>query len=78
MYLTNFLQNDIILNFKTSMFFWISLEVLLFNIDFVPVFIVAEFIEYNGAYRYISFALNILMNLIFITGFIVSEKEFNN
>jgi hypothetical protein len=77
MYLTNLLENDTILYFKNSMFFWISLGVLLFNIGFVPVFVVAEFIEYKGAYRYISFALNILMNLIFIIGFIVSKKEYN-
>lgn len=78
MYLSELLESDAILNLNKSMFFWISLGVFLFNIGFIPVFVIAEFIEYKGVYRYISFALNIIMSLCFTTGFIVSKKEFNN
>ncbi|MDD3722416.1 MAG: hypothetical protein PHW92_08005 [Lutibacter sp.] len=77
-YLTELLQDDAILNLKESMFFWISLGVLLFNIGFIPVFVIAEFISYSGVFRIITLILNLLLTGCFITGFIVSKKEFNN
>ena len=64
-------------NLKEYMFFWISLGVFLYVIVFIPVFIIAELIEYKGAFRYITFGLNIIMSLCFITGFIISKKEYN-
>lgn len=77
-YLTELLQDDTILNLKWSMFFWISLGALLFNIGSIPGFVIAEFIAYSGVFRVITLLLNILMTGCFITGFIVSKKEFNS
>jgi len=77
-YLTELLQDDTILNLKWSMFFWISLGALLFNIGFIPGFVIAEFIAYSGVFRVITLILNLLMTGCFITGFIVSKKEFNS
>ncbi len=77
-YLTELLQDDAILNLKGSMFFWISLGALLFNIGFIPVFVIAEFISYSGVFRIITLILNLLMAGCFITGFIISKKEFNS
>lgn len=77
-YFTELLKSDTILNIKESMFFWISLGVFLYVIGFIPVFIIAELIEYKGIFEYITFGLNIAMSLCFITGFIISKKEFNS
>lgn len=76
-YYSELLQNDIILNLKYSIFFWISIGVLFFNIGFIPVIVFAEYISYSGVFRYITIALNIIMNLCFIIGFIVSKKQYN-
>lgn len=78
LYFTELLKSDAILNVKESMFFWISLGVFLYVIGFIPVFIIAELIEYGGIFKDITLSLNIAMSLCFITGFIVSKKEFNN
>ena len=77
MYFLELLQSDAILNLTKSMFFWISLGVLLFNIGFIPVDVIAEFISYSGIFRVITLILNLIMAGCFITGFIVSRKEFN-
>ena len=71
------LKSDKILNLKESMFYWIGLGVLLFNVGFIPAYVVAEFISFGYAYRIITFTLNLFMAGCFITGFIVSKKEFN-
>ena len=76
-YFSELLQSDEIFNLKKSMVFWISLSVLLFNIGFIPVDIIAEFISFSGVFRIIALILNLLMLACFITGFIVSKKEFN-
>ncbi|MBL4724223.1 MAG: hypothetical protein JKY73_02275 [Lutibacter sp.] len=72
------LMSDKILNLKESMFYWIGLGVLLFNVGFIPAFVISEFISFGYAYRIITFTLNLFMAGCFITGFIVSEKEFNS
>ena len=74
-YFSELLQSDAILYLKKSLFFWISLGVLLFNIGFIPVFVIAEYISFNGVFRIITLLLNLLMSGCFITGFIVSESE---
>jgi len=76
-YYTEVLKSNDLLYFQKSLFFWISIGVLLYNIGFVPVFIIAELIDFTGIFRYIAFALNIILSLCFITGFIVSKKEYN-
>jgi len=71
------LKKDGIVHIKETLFFWISIGVLLYNIGFVPVYVIGELIDYQGLFRYITFGLNIIMSICFITGFIVSKKEFN-
>lgn len=76
-YFTELLKSDLILNIKESLFFWISIGVFIYSIGFIPVFVVAEYISYQGAFRYITFGLNIIMSLCFITGFLISKKQYN-
>lgn len=76
-YYAELLKIDSILNFKNSLFFWISIGVLIFNIGIIPVFVIAELIDYQGVFRYIILGLNIVMTLSFITGFLISKKEYN-
>ena len=57
-YFSELLQSDEIFNLKKSMVFWISLGVLLFNIGFIPVDIIAEFISFSGVFRIIALILN--------------------
>jgi len=71
------LKNDAVLTLKDNLYFWISLGVLSFNIGVVPVFVIAELINYQGVFNHIILGTNILMALCFITGFIVSKKEIN-
>lgn len=78
MYFSEILNSDSIFNIKESMFFWIGLGVFLYAIGFIPVYIITKLIGFEGLFRYISFTLNILISLCFITGFIISKKEFNN
>lgn len=77
MYFYELLKSDKILNLKESMFYWIGLGVLLFNVGFIPAYVVAEYISFGVAYRIITLILNLLMAGCFITGFIVSKKEYN-
>ena len=77
LYYTELLKSDLILNIKESLFFWISLGIFIYSIGFIPVFVIAEYISYQGAFRYITFGLNILMSLCFITGFLISKKQYN-
>ena len=76
-YYSELLNSDEILNIKKSLFFWISIGVLLFNIGIIPVYVIAEFISYRGVFKLIIFGLNILMSLSFIIGFLLSEKRYN-
>lgn len=68
------LNSDEVFEVNKSLNFWISIGVLMFNIGFIPIIIIAEFISYSGVFKYITLSLNIIMNLCFITGFIVSKK----
>lgn len=77
MYFSELLKSDEILNVKESMFFWISLGVLIYSIGFIPVFVIGKLIDFQGMFRYITVALNLLVSLCFVTGFIVSKKEYN-
>lgn len=78
MYFLELLNSDAILNIQKSMFFWISLGVLFFNIILIPVFVIGELIDWQGIFKYIIFGANLILSLSFITGFIISKKEFNN
>lgn len=76
-YFTELLKSDMILNIKESLFFWISIGVFIYSIGFIPVFVVAEYISYQGAFRYITIGLNIVMSLCFIMGFLISKRQYN-
>ncbi len=76
-YFTELLKSDLILNIKKSLFFWVSIGVFIYSIGFIPVFVVAEYISYQGAFRYITIGLNIAMSLCFVTGFLISKKQYN-
>lgn len=78
MYYTELLKSDAILNIRYSLFFWISIGALIFNIGILPVFVIGELIRFQGIFNYIILGLNIVLSLCFVTGFIVSKKEFNN
>jgi hypothetical protein len=77
-YFFDILKSDEILNIDKSLSFWILLGVFLYNVGFVPAFALVKYISFFGIFVYITFGLNIIMHLCFITGFIVSKKEFNN
>ena len=76
-YYTELLKSDSILSIQKSLFFWISIGALIFNIGMIPVLVIAELIDWQGIFNYIILGLNILMSLCFITGFIMSKKEHN-
>ena len=76
-FFTELLKSDLILDLKHSMVSWIMFGVLFFNIGTIPIYIIAELIHYQGVFDYITLGLNIIMAGCFITGFIVSKKEFN-
>ena len=78
MYYTELLKSEEILNIKHSLFFWISIGALIFNIGMLPVFVISELISFQGIFSYIILGLNIILSLCFITGFIVSKKEYNS
>ncbi|WP_144439123.1 hypothetical protein [Lutibacter profundi] len=57
--------------------FWISIGLLLFYVGILPIIIMSSFLEYRGLFDYIILLLNIIMYGCFITGFLVSKKEYN-
>jgi len=77
-YFTDILENDKILNFKNSLFFWIALGVFLYNIAFLPAIALFKYTSVYGMFKYITLGLNLIMHTCFIMGFLLSEKEFNN
>lgn len=76
-YLSDLLNRDIILNIKNVLIFWVSIGSLLFFIGWLPVFALTSYVKYNIAWHSIILFLNVIMHICFITGFIVSKKEFN-
>ena len=77
-YFTEVLENDKILNFKNSLFFWIAFGIFLYNIAFLPAIALFKYTSVYGMFQYITLGLNIIMHSCFIMGFIISKKEFNN
>lgn len=77
LYFLRVLNSNEILTIQKSLFFWLSLGVLIFNIILLPVFVIGELIDWQGIFKYIIFGANLILSLSFITGFIVSKKEFN-
>lgn len=77
LYYTELLKSDAILNIKYSLFFWISIGALIFNIGSLPVFVIGELIDWQGVFKDIILGLNIVLSLCFINGFLMSKKEYN-
>ncbi len=71
------LNSDEILRINKLLLFWISIGVLLFYSGILPIYVMANFLNYRGLFDYILLPLNIIMYGCFITGFIVSKKEYN-
>lgn len=78
LYYAELLSSDKVLHLHKTMFFWISIGALVFNIGLLPVFVIVELIDWQGIFNYIILILNLLMAGLFITGFFVSKKEFNS
>jgi len=76
-YYAELLNSEAILNIKYSLTFWVSTGVLLSNIILLPVWVFAEYFSYQGLFRGMIFTSNIIMSLCFITGFLVSKREYN-
>ena len=78
LFFTELLKSDVVLYIQKSLFFWISIGVLIFNIGLLPVLIIGELIDWQGIFNYLIIILNIIMAGCFITGFLMSNKEFNS
>ncbi len=76
-YFVELLNSDSILSIQKSLFLWISIGALIFNISLLPIFVIGELIDWQGIFDSIIFSANLLLSLCFITGFIVSKKEYN-
>ncbi len=72
------LNSDDILKINRSLLFWVSIGLLLFYVGILPIIIMANFLNYGGLFDYIILFLNVIMYSCFITGFIVSKKEYNS
>ncbi len=71
------LNSDDILKMNKLLLFWISIGLLLFYVGILPIIIMSSFLKYSGLFDYIILLLNIIMYGCFITGFVVSKKEYN-
>lgn len=77
-YFTEILEDDTILNFKNNLYFWIALGVFLYNVVFLPAIALVKYTSVFGMFKYITLGLNLIMHTCFITGFIISKKEYNS
>jgi len=76
-YLSEIMNSDKIFKLTNTSEFWISIGIIIFNFGFIPVLVVAELIRWEGIYNYILLFVNVIMYSCFITGFIISKKEYN-
>lgn len=76
-YLTDLLSSDKVLDIKHVLLFWLATGNLIYYVVYLPVFSMAKFLHYGNIWNYIIFALNIIMHAFFITGFVISKKEYN-
>lgn len=78
LYFMEVFNNDFILNFERSVYFWFSLGVLLFFIPFLPFMIASELFDYSGdTYDLVLVILNVVMHSCFIIGVLWSKKKYN-
>ena len=76
-YLSEIMNSDKIFKLTNTSEFWISIGIIIFNFGFIPVLVVAELIRWEGIYNYILLFVNVIMYSCFITGFIISKREYN-
>jgi len=76
-YLSEIMNSDKIFKLTNTSVFWISIGIIIFNFGFIPVLVVAELIRWEGIYNYILLFVNVIMYSCFITGFIISKREYN-
>lgn len=74
-YFIEILKSEKILLITRNLLFWISVGILLFNVGAIPILIVREYDTGNKVLIQIIFlSLVILLNICYITGFIISNK----
>ena len=76
-YLADLLNSNKILKLQFVLPFWVAIGNIFFFIGYLPVFALAKKLGFYYMYGFIVLTLNIIMNCIFIMGFIKSKKEFN-
>lgn len=78
LYFVEVFNDDFILHFQRSVYFWFSLGVLLFFIPFLPFMIASEFFSYSGdLFSLVIFILNVVMHSCFVIGVLWSKKKYN-
>ena len=78
-YFREVLNSDFVLKLNGSVYFWFSLGLLAFNIPFLPIWIMSEYLGFDAqVYRSLVFILNVIMHSCFIVGILWSKKEYNN
>lgn len=73
-YYVDLLKSTAVINIKSNLLFWISVGVLLFYVGYLPIkilFIVSSELQEFQVFRLIHRILIIIMNLCFITGFLL-------
>lgn len=74
MYLRKLLISPSILNYKTLLPFWITIGFLVFYLPTVPFFAMFKFMKTRDYFYVLNFFI-IMMNLVFIFGFLWSKKD---
>lgn len=79
-YLFELFSSNLVLKYDKSIFFWLTIGILIFHVPYLPFMLSLDWFlinEESQIYGIIIFFLNLLMNGIFIMGFIWSEKTYN-
>jgi len=76
-YLADVLNSNKILKLQFVLPFWVAIGNMFFFIGYLTVFALAKKLGFYYMYSFIVLTLNIIMNCIFIIGFLKSKKEFN-
>lgn len=79
-YFSGFIRGSEIINYKSSMMFWVSVGIMVFYIGTMPFYafrtkLFAEYEKFFYIYWYIQFGLNYLMYLFFTISFIWGKPK---
>ena len=79
-YFSGFIRSNEIINYKSSMMFWVSVGIMVFYIGTMPFYafrakLYAEYEDFFYIYWYIQFGLNYLMYLFFMISFIWGKPK---